>query len=1843
MATADSYENDNYYTRANLLQIGTTQYHSLTADDSDYVYFDVTTAGKYTIERIGTGDMLIGLFDGECDECLTANATKIERQLSAGRYYVLAFSPSDAVVDSYGLRLTSDVSTGIYADSYEGDNSRFRAKTISVGETQNHSIHTAQDEDWVKFTVASDGFYSIVTSGGDTILDLYTFENQAFGHNDDRGNGNLGSFGVTQLYANTTYYARVTSYGSKTFNYTISVQAGVIADAFESNNDNSRTTTTTTLSVGATQIHTIHSSTDVDWIKVNITTAGTYFFSVHTSERDDGQMSLGLYNSNGSELTSSSNQKKSGENPYIGGYVDAGTYYMKVSAARSGSIAGEYSVNVAKVSTLGTTSPDSYEYSPYDDISVITTSSSTTRTLNVFTDSSGNYYADVDYVKFVPTATGTYKIAISGTSAPTTMTIYTYGEDDGMLVPAGGQNGVNPFVENFMIKGQTYYIKVESDYNHLNIDSYTVSAKMTKAYDEEADTYESDNTRSAAKSISVGQTQAHSIHTVNDTDWMKFTPTTSGYYTFYTGARNGNAGDADMLLGLYDVNGKLLIYDDDSFSAQNAMLSYNMTAGQTYYLVAMAARNNMVVPYYTVSLAKGIIEDTYDIYMDERSKVDNTPSIDFSISVGQTQSHSIHTSSDVDWVSLMVDTTGYYTLQTGGSGDTIISVYDKNCNFLLLNDDSGVGHNASVTMQFQANTLYYAKVSSYQNSLIPNYTLSLTQASGGNGDAYESDNTYATAKGIIAGETQSHSIHVAGDVDWVRIRPIQTGTYQIQTSGDGDMKLGLYASNGTTLLASDDDSGIGLNARIGYVLNANTDYYIKAYTYSTSVLVDEYGLSVALMVGSELGDEYENDNTPNSAKAIILGETQSHSIHIDGDIDWVTFTPTVSAEYTIQTVGSGLNCDTQLYLYTSLANAQSGNYLQWDDDSGSDRNALISRILTAGTKYYIKARAYSTYTIPSYGLKITQNNGSGANNPINGDEYEDDSLSGLCKPIAVGREYTHSIHTQSDTDWVRFYTHQSGMYTIQTTGNGDMSFIFYRRIPGGELTTYNNGLEISSGGASNNACYRTYLEKDNWYYVRITTAGRQTTANNYGIRVDIDSSSVQGDSYETAGGKISDNVASRATWLTANSSQVHSIHTPGDEDWFVLKSTAAAKYILALSQIGLYLYQYKKNANGTLAYIGRSEAKGVDNNAFISVDANSTYYFKVVATSTTSTVASYSINLSLPMDRYEDDDTSAKASTLTFGTSQSHSLHTSLDVDWVKFTVNSTGNYQIQNDSDGTVAMVLYKNNGSSNVEVGRSTGTKVYNNLAAGTYYVRMTSANNAACDGYAINVSRYNTIKADSYENDNTRNSAKSISLSSSQTHSLHTTSDVDYVKFYATAGNKYTVSIVGENLNLTIENSSGSSLKSTTGNNISAYFTPTSSGYYYAKINSSNSMECEKYTVKVEQENPQENYVILYNGGGDKANNHSQYFYGLKKTYQVLVNQVGIKPENIYIVSADGLSSNQDLSIIYTKGSYAYKTYTSSNYSFATSLGTQVLSATTSNLSKVFTSIGEKMDSNDHFLFWATDHGSDYLNSSHNYYTQGNEVICGWDGNNITGSQFNQLANKLTNGYQSFIFGTCFSGGILNALDTSSTSTRQRWGTAVASQGEFGWGAIGAATTEYDSDLNGYIWTKSYGYCETFTQGLASNVNTTQSMAQYLRNNAPYLCANSYSNNGVCSEHYGRDYYGLVYGNATWKESEKCSHAWSKGSSFNIFATSASSNALSYMQDDMESSIKADLLSGIDFSNAEILTDSTVASEEFHYEDICDYHEYCGCSCSSCNSITDYDDEHKTAIGCLAGTLA
>jgi len=151
---------------------------------------------------------------------------------------------------------------------------------------------------------------------------------------------------------------------------------------------------------------------------------------------------------------------------------------------------------------------------------------------------------------------------------------------------------------------------------------------------------------------------------------------------------------------------------------------------------------------------------------------------------------------------------------------------------------------------------------------------------------------------------------------------------------------------------------------------------------------------------------------------------------------------------------------------------------------------------------------------------------------------------------------------------------------------------------------------------------------------------------------------------------------------------------------------------------------------------------------------------------------------------------------------QKHSLHAATDVDWVKFTLAQRSDVFIGiADATTLPEMWLYDSAGhriATNNEGGVLTGapldSKDIGPLEAGTYYVKVdVFQNSRPIEKYAIRVGAQAQIPQvtpsqilprDSFETDNTMAQAKVIATNGSlQTHSLHTTTDVDWVKFTLT----------------------------------------------------------------------------------------------------------------------------------------------------------------------------------------------------------------------------------------------------------------------------------------------------------------------------------------------------------------------------------------------------------------------------------------------------------------------------
>jgi hypothetical protein len=117
-------------------------------------------------------------------------------------------------------------------------------------------------------------------------------------------------------------------------------------------------------------------------------------------------------------------------------------------------------------------------------------------------------------------------------------------------------------------------------------------------------------------------------------------------------------------------------------------------------------------------------------------------------------------------------------------------------------------------------------------------------------DAYESNDTPPTARTIALGQSQLHNFTSHGDEDWLKFTAEAGVTYTLSTSSLGlsaDTYLYLYGTNGSTLLAANDDYGGGLASQITWAAPTDGVYYllVKQWNPSSSGCGTSYTVTVS--------------------------------------------------------------------------------------------------------------------------------------------------------------------------------------------------------------------------------------------------------------------------------------------------------------------------------------------------------------------------------------------------------------------------------------------------------------------------------------------------------------------------------------------------------------------------------------------------------------------------------------------------------------------------------------------------------------------------------------------------------------------------------------------------------------------------------------------------------------------------------------------------------------------------------------------------------------------------------------------------------------------------------------
>ncbi|MDR2574849.1 MAG: DVUA0089 family protein, partial [Treponema sp.] len=119
---------------------------------------------------------------------------RIRYNVEAGKRYIAKVRGYDNDTGEYGFRAYMRVQVRLTPDEYEPDNDAASAKQIEIGVPQQHTFHTSNDVDWVKFQITQPGRYIIRARGVnsnrlDTYIELFDSNVSSIDEDDDGGEG----------------------------------------------------------------------------------------------------------------------------------------------------------------------------------------------------------------------------------------------------------------------------------------------------------------------------------------------------------------------------------------------------------------------------------------------------------------------------------------------------------------------------------------------------------------------------------------------------------------------------------------------------------------------------------------------------------------------------------------------------------------------------------------------------------------------------------------------------------------------------------------------------------------------------------------------------------------------------------------------------------------------------------------------------------------------------------------------------------------------------------------------------------------------------------------------------------------------------------------------------------------------------------------------------------------------------------------------------------------------------------------------------------------------------------------------------------------------------------------------------------------------------------------------------------------------------------------------------------------------------------------------------------------------------------------------------------------------
>ena len=516
------------------------------------------------------------------------------------------------------------------------------------------------------------------------------------------------------------------------------------------------------------------SSSDVDYYKLYMSSAGTAQFSLSLPSSNYDSYTVDLYDTSG--VLQRSYTTSSGGNYSIASQ-QSGNVYVKISSYWG---RADYQLSALSAATSGSVEVESNN----------SVASANSLTSGVRMTGQASSSSDVDYYKLYMSSAGTAQFSLSLPSSNyDSYTVDLY-DTSGVLqrsytTSSGGNYSIaSQQSGNVYVKISSYWGRADYQLSALSTFTSNVAYSLT----------------SQNPSINEGSTASFTLNTTNVATGTSVPYTLTGISA------------ADVSGGA--LSGNAVVNSSGVATISITLLNDNLTEGAETLTVTAGGAS-----------ASTVVNDTSKA-VDDYSANSTTSG---RLTLGSSVTGNIETSGDRDWfaVSLTSGSAYQFRLNANTLNDPYLRLYNSSGTLLTENDDSGGGNNSLISYTATTTGTYYLGTADYSRGT-GGYTLSSATISV---DDYSANST--TSGRLTLGSSVTGNIETSGDRDWFAVSLTSGSAYQFRLNANtlNDPYLRLYNSSGT-LLTENDDSGGGNNSLISYTATTTGTYYLGTADYS---------------------------------------------------------------------------------------------------------------------------------------------------------------------------------------------------------------------------------------------------------------------------------------------------------------------------------------------------------------------------------------------------------------------------------------------------------------------------------------------------------------------------------------------------------------------------------------------------------------------------------------------------------------------------------------------------------------------------------------------------------------------------------------------------------------------------------------------------------------------------------------------------------------------------------------------------------------------------------------------------------------------------------------------------